>query len=159
MSERPTLLEVGRVDRPHGRHGDVLVRLLTNHDERLAVGSVLDGDGAPLTVRTAQRHKDRWLVRFDEVRTRDDAEAVSGTVLRAEAVVDDRASYWVHDLIGAEVVDADGVAHGRVTEVLENPASDVLVLDRGPLVPLRFATWDDDGRLVVDGPEGLLDAD
>ena len=49
--------------------------------------------------------------------------------------------------------------HGRVTEVLENPASDVLVLDRGPLVPLRFATWDDDGRLVVDGPEGLLDAD
>jgi len=45
--------------------------------------------------------------------------------------------------------------------VYDNPASDVLELDGGALVPLRFATWDRTAphgtrRLVVDGPEGLL---
>ncbi len=65
----------------------------------------------------------------------------------------------MHELIGASVVDADGVDRGRIEAVLENPASDVLVLESGALVPLTFAVgWDVRGeRLRVDTPEGLFD--
>lgn len=157
MTAEQPLLEVGRIGRPHGVRGELVVTLVTNHLERVDPGSVLDADGTPLTVVAARPHKgDRWVVRFAEASDRDGAEALVGRTLRAEPV-DDPDAYWVHDLIGATVVDVDGAVHGTVAEVLANPASDVLVLDSGPLVPLRFATWDADGRLVVDGPDGLLE--
>jgi len=152
------LLEVGRIDRPHGLRGEVVVRLTSNNLERVAAGAVLDADGRTLTVVAARKLKDRWVVTFAEVPDREAAEALGGQVLRAPAVEGDAEGYWVHDLIGAAVVDVQGADLGTVVEVLDNPASDVLVLSSGPLVPLRFAAWDEQGRLVVDGPEGLLDA-
>ena len=156
MADDRPLLEIGRLGRAHGLRGEIVVTLVTNNLDRVAPGAQLDADGVILTVESSRPHKDRWVVRFAEVADRDAAEALAGTLLRAEPVWDPDA-YWVHDLIGAEVVDVDGAAHGVVREVLANPASDVLVLDGGAMVPLRFATWDDDRRLVVDGPEGLLD--
>ncbi|MGH8917737.1 MAG: ribosome maturation factor RimM, partial [Actinomycetes bacterium] len=64
---------------------------------------------------------------------------------------------WVHDLIGAAVSDPSGRALGRVRDVEANPASDLLVLDDGTLVPLRFVTAHAPGRLTIDPPPGLLD--
>ncbi|MCC5950867.1 MAG: 16S rRNA processing protein RimM [Acidimicrobiia bacterium] len=151
------LLEVGRIDRPHGLAGDVVVTLVTNHLERLEPGSLLEAEGRWLEVLRARPAKHRFVVHFAGVDTPEAAAELSGTPLRAEAVQDDPDGYWVHDLVGAEVIDVAGQPQGMVTEVLSNPASDVLVLGSGVLIPLRFATWDDDGRLVVDGPEGLLD--
>ena len=46
----------------------------------------------------------------------------------------------MHDLIGSVVEDPDGVELGRVTGVEANPASDLLVLEGGGLIPLRFVT-------------------
>lgn len=152
---------MGRLGRAHGTGGEIVVRLLTNDAGRLDPGSVLDLDGRQLTVAASRPHQDRWLVLFAGVTSRSAAEALSGGVLRAEAVTGDPDSYWVHDLIGAEVVDAAGVPHGHVTAVVANPASDLLELSDGALVPLRFAQWDLNApgsarRLVVDGPRGLL---
>ena len=49
------------------------------------------------------------------------------------------------------------VEHGAVTSVEVNPASDLLVLDGGGLVPLIFVTERADGRITVDAPDGLFD--
>ena len=46
---------------------------------------------------------------------------------------------------------------GVVEAVEANPASDLLVLDTGALVPLRFVIRVDDGRIEVDAPDGLFD--
>ncbi len=140
--------------------------MLSNNPERLVVGARLvarvGGKDRVLVVEGARPHQDRWLVEFADVRGREGSEVLAGAVLLAEPVTDDPDSYWVHDLVGAEVVDADGTGHGSVVNVLENPASDILELDTGLLIPLRFAQWDPDApagvrRLVVDGPVGLLD--
>ena len=64
---------------------------------------------------------------------------------------------WVHDLVGAHVVEADGTERGTVTAVEANPASDLLVLDTGGLVPLRFVVFHEAGRVVIDPPAGLFD--
>jgi 16S rRNA processing protein RimM len=64
---------------------------------------------------------------------------------------------WVHELIGCEVFDITGASHGTVVSVQANPASDLLVLDSGALVPLRFVTGAEAGRLTVDVPAGLFE--
>jgi 16S rRNA processing protein RimM len=80
-------------------------------------------------------------------------------VLRAEAPADtDPDDLWVHELVGAAVVEADGTERGVVEAVQDNPASDLLVLDSGALVPLRFVTGrDPEGRVVVEVPAGLFE--
>ena len=109
----------------------------------------------PLVVRTSRPHQKNWVVGFDGVDSREAADELRGTTLFAEALAadaDDEDALWVHELIGARVVDADGVDRGCIEAVQENPASDVLVLDSGALVPLTFAVgWDVRGeRLRID---------
>lgn len=152
------LLDVGRIAKPHGVRGDVLVALMTERTSRLDPGSVLTTDRGPLTVVSSSRHQDKWIVHFEEITDRSAAEAWRGTVLRAEPIDDDEEDVlWVHELIGAEVVLADGTAVGTVVEVEANPASDLLVLDTGALVPVVFVTAHDEGRLTIDPPPGLLE--
>jgi 16S rRNA processing protein RimM len=152
----PALLEVARIEKPHGLRGQVVVRLLTNRVERLHPGTELSSPAGPLRVVAASPHADRWLVTLDGIDTREAADALRGTVLSA-APIDDPDELWVHDLVGAEVIDG-GVARGRVVEVQANPASDLLVLDTGALVPVRFVISVDPGtRIEVDAPAGLFD--
>jgi 16S rRNA processing protein RimM len=78
-------------------------------------------------------------------------------VLFAEAL-EDPEELWVHQLIGSRLVDQAGVDRGRVVEVLANPASDLLELDSGALVPVRFVTGVVPGeRVDVEVPDGLFD--
>jgi 16S rRNA processing protein RimM len=153
-------LEVGRITKPHGVRGEVLVLLTTDRVERLEVGSVLDTDRGPLEVVSAQPHHDRWIVRFAEIVDRDAAEAARGLILRADvAQVDalDDGELWVHDVIGATVVTVEGTVAGACVSVEANPAADLLVLDSGALVPATFVVAHEPGRIVIDPPEGLLD--
>jgi 16S rRNA processing protein RimM len=98
-----------------------------------------------------------WLARFAGVFDRDAAEALAGAELEAEALPIQGEGLWVHELIGSAVFGAAGEPRGRVEAVEANPASDLLVLDSGALVPLRFVVSAGEGRVVVDVPEGLFD--
>lgn len=158
MSERP-LLEIGRVERPHGVRGELVVRLVTNRVERLTPGTVLTSSAGPLEVTDARPFGERWLVRFAGVDTREAADRLRQVTLSAEAV-DDPDELWVHDLVGTELLDVAGTSHGRVVAVVANPASDLLELESGRLVPLHFVVEHVPGeRIVVDVPPGLLDDD
>jgi 16S rRNA processing protein RimM len=152
-----TQLEIGRIGKPHGLKGEVFVTLSTNRVERLDPGSVLTADGRALEVRHARPHQNRYVVAFVGVEDRHAAEALRGASLWADPI-DDPDALWVHDLVGAEVVDTDGARVGSVEAVEANPASDLLVLDSGALVPMRFVvSGPDDGRITIDPPDGLLD--
>ncbi|MBK9178933.1 MAG: ribosome maturation factor RimM [Acidimicrobiales bacterium] len=136
--------------------GEVIVELVTDRVERLAPGSRLRAGDAVVVVEAARPHQRRWIVSFEGVATRTGAEALHGTVLRAEPL-DDPAELWVHELVGAEVVEVDGRSRGRVTALQANPASDLLVLDTGALVPVRFVVDHAPGRVVVEVPPGLFE--
>jgi len=181
-NERP-LLEVGRIARPHGLAGEVVVALTTNRTERLAPGAELtcyqvaasSASGPPylpstpdargprshssvrkLEVRSSRPFQGRYLVEFEGVHTREAADELRGVLLVAVAVEDPEALF-VHDLVGSEVVEVDGTQHGTVVAVQANPASDLLVMEDGNLVPLRFVVGCEDRRLVVDVPAGLFE--
>jgi len=153
------VLRVGRVDKPHGLRGETVVSLSTNRDERVAPGTVLvlDGEGGrELTVLASQPFTHRWIVVFDNVFSREAAEEISHRDLYAEPI-DDADALWVHDLVGRNVIDQDGVSRGLITAVEANPASDLLVLESGALVPMRFVTATEDTTVRVDVPAGLFD--
>ena len=152
------MLEVGRVVKPHGIKGEVIVDLVSNRpDDRLAAGSVLSSDRGPLEVLTATPHQGRWIVAFAGIPDRNTAETFRGVVLSAEPLEDDDAALWVHQLIGSEVVDLAGRSYGPVEAVEANPASDLLVLSGERLVPLVFVVLKAPGRVIIDPPAGLLD--
>ena len=152
----PPLLEVGRIDRAHGIRGEVVVTLWTNRAERHEKGAVLVSDYGELTVAEARAFQKRWIVRFAEIGDRNTAESLRGQTLRAEPISDPE-ELWVHDLIGMVVCEADGTVRGKVEAVQENPASDLLVLESGTLIPLTFLVEQTADRLIVDGPNGLFD--
>jgi 16S rRNA processing protein RimM len=151
------LLEVGRIIKPHGIRGEVIVDLVTNRPEdRLTPGFVLSSDVGDLEVVRATPHQNRWIVTFAGVGDRNRAEELRGTVLRAEPIEGEDDTLWVHELIGAVVYDVNGLFYGRVAEVEANPASDLLVLPQG-LVPLTSVVRQEPGRVVIDPPEGLIE--
>lgn len=151
------LLEVGVIAKPHGLQGELVVKLITDRTERLSSGSELWTGRGPLRVVSSRPHQDRWLVTFAGVNSREAAESWSRVPLLA-AAIDDPDALFIHELIGLTVIDAAGVTRGSVVEVQANPASDLLVLDTGALVPLTFAVGQPDGGVLrVDTPDGLFE--
>ena len=167
---------VGRIGRPHGIRGAVVVGVRTDEpDLRFAVGSRLDTDRADvgtLTVAAVRWHSGTLIVRFDGVRDRDGAADLTGTWLSVDsgtlAPPDDPDEFRDHDLIGLSVQTTDGTAVGVVEDVLHY-GQDVLAIrphdgNAGEiLVPFVKAIVPDvdvaAGVLVIDPPPGLLNPD
>lgn len=157
-TERP-LLEVGRIVKAHGLKGQVVVDLWTDRVERLSAGGELSTPKGPLRVRSAHPHQDRFLVWFEGFDSRETADAWRGTVLSAPKLdTDDEDVIWIDELFGARVVDAHGLERGTVVDVEANPASDLLVLDSGALIPLTFVVAvEANTRIEINAPEGLFE--
>ena len=162
---------VGRIGRPHGIRGDVVVGVRTDEPElRFARGSRLDTDPAdlgPLTVAGTKWHSGELLVRFDGISDRDAAAELRGTWLIVDsATLDppaDPDEFRDADLVGLSVRTVGGATVGTVDDVLHSGQSvlvikspdgrDVMVPFVKPLVPdVDVAS----GFLVIDPPEGLL---
>jgi len=148
-------LEIGRISKAHGLRGDVVVSLLSDRTERLNSGAVLFADGEELTVVSSRPHQHKFLVLFEGYASRERAETLRGKLLTAPPI-DDPDTLWVHDLIDVDVFDIDGTLLGHTEAVQDNPASDLLVLEDGGLIPLTFFVELTEAGIVVDPPDGLL---
>jgi 16S rRNA processing protein RimM len=132
-------LVVALVRGVHGLRGDVRIEILTDLPElRYAPGAVLhrEGSAEPLTVAWSSPIADGpgWRIRFEEVRSRSEAEELKGVYL--EAVVGPeaepaRGSYFWHEIIGTPVTGTDGAALGTVREVYRSGGAEVFVVDGG----------------------------
>jgi 16S rRNA processing protein RimM len=168
-------LVVARIGRAHGIKGQVSVEVRTDEPElRLAPGAVLTTDPAsagPLTVADGRVHSGRLLLSFVGVNDRNGAEALRGTLLIAEVdpaqTPDDPEEFYDHQLIGLDVVLADGSPVGELAAVLHLPAQDLLSVKRPDgtetLVPFVHEIVPEidleHRRVVLTPPPGLLDPD
>ena len=167
---------VGRIGRPHGVRGDVVVGVRTDDPElRFARGSRLDTDPVgvgPLTVAGHRWHSGILLVRFEEISDRTAAAEIGGTWLLVDSSVlgalDDPDEFRDGDLVGLSVRTVDGTVVGTVADVLHH-GQDVLAIDPVAtggartgqiLIPFVKAIVPEvdiaGGVLVIDPPEGLL---
>ncbi|MFM8554533.1 MAG: ribosome maturation factor RimM [Acidimicrobiales bacterium] len=156
------LLEVARIGKPHGVRGDTYVTFTSDVASRHEPGSVLYVRTASgerrLVVERSRPEKDRHVVHFEGIDSREAVAVLTNSVLLAEPVAD-AASLWVHELIGSEVVEVSGTPRGRCVAVVANPAHDLLELADGSLVPVPFVVSCRDGVTTIDPPEGLFGLD
>ena len=161
------LLAVGRIARAHGTRGEVAVLPLSEVASRYEPGSILLlEDGRRLTVEASRTHQRRLLVKFAEVSDRTEAESLRGEtlVVRASSAPDlPEESFWVHEVVGLEVVTDDGRSLGRIREVQANPANDLWVTEDGTMIPAvrEIVSGVDVGArtVTIHAPPGLVDRD
>ncbi|PYQ08909.1 MAG: 16S rRNA processing protein RimM [Acidobacteria bacterium] len=167
------MVTIGRIVRPQGRKGEVVVEPLSDRPDRfpsLRQAFVAGDSGAarPVQVRDAWPHKGRFVLKLEGVDSIDEAERYRGLDLRIpeeDLSALPEGSYYHHQLRDLRVEDAGGREVGRVEDVMKTGGeADVLVV-RGAngetLIPLAdaFVRAVDlaGGRVVVLVPE-LLDA-
>lgn len=144
------LVSVGRVGRPHGVDGGFFVEDPSEREETFAVGAVLLAGGEPAKVVAFRRGSGgRPVIRLDRPVERGTELAVERATL--PRLADDE--FYTFELVGLSVEEEDGRLLGRVREVLQYPANDVLELDSGlslPLVEACVRSVDvEGGRIVV----------
>jgi 16S rRNA processing protein RimM len=167
-----SMVLVGRVARPHGLRGHVLVNPETDFvAERFHAGAQLwtrvEGRDEALTVAEARLEGPRPILAFDGYDSVEAAEGLAGAELRigeSELQALPEGSYYLHQLAGCRVETTDGTPVGTVARVEGGAGAAVLAVDgaRGEvLVPLAQEICvgiDVSARLIrVQMPEGLLE--
>jgi 16S rRNA processing protein RimM len=127
------LLAVGRVLRPHGVRGELLLEALTDFPERLAEKEVVYlGEAAvPHALKRARIHRTQLLIQLEDCVTLEAADALRGQLVQiqeAQAAPLPPGQYYQHQVIGLEVVTETGENLGSVTDILETGANDVYVV-------------------------------
>ncbi len=151
------LLEVARIGKAHGLNGQVSIHLISNVLERIESGSVLYlDDGREMRIKSSKQYKKHYLILFEGITSRTSVEAIVGKKLYG-VPIDDPDTMWAHDLIGSNVTDRNGKTFGKVTAIETNPASDLLVLEGGAIIPLTFLVEYEDQVIKVDIPSGLIE--
>jgi 16S rRNA processing protein RimM len=166
------LVLVGRIARPHGIRGHVVINPETDFvAERFRVGATLQTRGErgeeTLTVSAVRIQGGRPVVSFEGFTRIEDVERLAGQELRVpeEALqVLEPGRFYHHQLVGCAVETLDGEPVGTVERVEGGAGGSRLVVGgrRGEvLVPLAAAICveiDTDAKRVrINPPEGLLD--
>jgi ribosomal 30S subunit maturation factor RimM len=125
---------------------------------RTGKGAKLWVAGTWYEIASSKKSTDRWLMYFVGVTDRNVVERLTNSDVYGEPI-DDPSVVWVHELIGSVVVDTAGNNLGTCTGVIDNPAHPIMELDNGFLVPTPFIVSNENGRIEIDAPEGLFDAD
>ena len=163
---------VGRIARPHGIRGQVIVTPETDFvGERFRDGATFwtrsDRGDEELKVSTARVQNGRPVLGFEGFERIEDVERLAGLDLRIpedSLLPLDAGAYYVHDLVGCAVETTSGEPVGEVKRVEGGAGASVLSVEgrRGEvLVPLAAdicVEVDIAGRRIrINPPEGLLE--
>lgn len=132
-------LTVGEIVAPFGLAGEMKVRLETDFPDRFARLKQIclrraDGGARLYEIAGTRPHKGQILLKLQGVTSIEDAEALRNRLLQIrgeDAVRLPANEFYIHDLLGCEVVTAEGRALGPLTQVLRTAANDVYIIGTG----------------------------
>lgn len=123
------LLELGKVVAIHALKGEIRLQPWCDTPDFAAGFKKVYLDGDPIKVRSARPHKNIVIMQLDGINTPEAAQALVNKVLyiSRDQVKLPKGTYFVADLIGLKVVDADdeNIVYGELTEVSPTGANDV----------------------------------
>lgn len=165
-------LDIGIIINTHGVRGEVKVMPLTDNPERYTKlkSAFIEGPAGLVEYHLSgvKYFKNFVIVRFKEIENLDAAEGLKNKVLkidRANAVKLPKDSFFICDLTGCEVIEANGKVLGKLKDVLQTGSNDVYsVVDennREILIPALKSVVNEvsieNRRITVTLPKGLLD--
>ena len=161
--EKKQFIEAGRIVNTHGVAGEVKIEVWLDSPDFMKRFKRLYIDGQEKKVLSAKTHKDFLLVKPEGIEDVNAAMSLKGKtvyVARADARLP-KGAFFIQDIIGAAVVDENGQEVGKLTDVMETPASRIYVVQGEtehliPAVPEFIMSTDvDAGIITVHMIEGM----
>jgi len=164
----PEFLEVARVLRPLGVHGELKVEVWPPHTDDLSrVATLYIGDDRqPFNVEHVRVHGEALAIKLAGCDDRSEAELLRSQLIylhRADVTPLGPDRYYYHQIIGLQVVSIDGETLGEIVEIIETGANDVYVVhgERGEvLLPAHADVIKqidlEAGHMIVEVLDGLL---
>lgn len=127
-------LEVGKIVSTRGLDGELKVESWCDSPE--VIGKIenlyFDNGEKGIKVKSSRVHKNMILLHIDGVDSIEVAEKIRGKIIYAhrDDIPKENESYFIQDLLGAEVIDADtGIKYGKIKDVFPTGANDVYTVE------------------------------
>lgn len=162
-------LEAGKIVTTHGIKGEVKIMPYTDYPELLCEFDrlFLGKNHEEINVERSRVFKNMVIAKLEGYDTPEAAEKLRNKILymHRDDLELDEDTYFIQDLIGIEVSDADsGFVYGKITDVMQTGANDVYVIqgkDREYLVPaipeVVITTDIDENTMTIRPLEGLFE--
>ena len=153
---KSAFIEAGRIVNTHGVGGEVKIEVWLDSPQFLRRCGRVFLDGQERKILSGKVQKSFLIVKLEGVEDLNAAMALKGrtvTIAREDAPLP-RGGYFLQDILGARVLDEQGREIGRLTEVLERPASNVYVVQGEtehliPAVPEFILSTDPEAGVVT----------
>ena len=148
-------IEAGKIVNTHGVVGEVKIEVWLDSPDFMKKFKRVFADGREYKVIAARTHKDFLLAKLEGI---DDVNAAM--TLKGKTVKVDRedvklpgGTYFLQDIIGAEVIDENGNIVGVLKEIMESPSSNIYIVQGEtehliPAVPEFILSVDADAGII-----------
>ena len=129
----PEFLVVGKLGKPHGVRGEIVMDVYTDFPERLQQGVTvfIGAVHLPLLVNKCRPHTRGLLMSFDGYQAREEVAELRNQLVHvrtADRPSLDEGEYYHHELLGLQMIDEEERTLGTVERILETGANDVYVV-------------------------------
>jgi 16S rRNA processing protein RimM len=129
----PEFLVVGKLGKPHGLHGEIVMDIYTDFPERLQPGETVfvGPQFLPLQIIKRRSHTRGMLIFFAGCQTREEVAEFRNHLVyvrTADRPQLEMGEYYHHQLLGLQVIDEEGQILGLLERILETSANDVYLV-------------------------------
>lgn len=128
--DKKQYIEAGRIVNTHGIAGEVKIEVWLDSPQFMKRFKTLYSGDDKLSVTSSRVHKGFLIAKLEGVDDVNAAMALKGTdvyIDRRDAHLP-KGTFFVSDIIGAEVIDEAGSSVGKLVDVMETPASNIYVV-------------------------------
>lgn len=133
LEEEPVFVIIGKFRKPHGIRGEIRMTVLTDFPDLIEKGMTiyLGEKYQPYTINGLRWKGEDLLVSLEEMPDRTAVEIFRNIMVsvKSEDIPEpDEGEYYLHQLIGMEVITDEGENLGKLTEVILTGANDVYLV-------------------------------
>lgn len=128
--EKKQFIEAGKIVNTHGVRGEVKIQVWLDSPEFLKSFKTVYIDDTAVKVRGGKVHKGFLIAELEGVNDVNDAMALKNKTVfidRRDAKLP-RGAFFLQDILGAAVIDEDGNEVGKLTDIMETPASTIYIV-------------------------------
>lgn len=154
--EKQEYIEAGRISNTHGVAGEVKIEVWLDSPQFMKKCGRIFVEGKEYKIASAKVHKGFLITKLEGIEDVNVAMGLKGKtayIIRSDAKLPE-GGYFIQDIIGAKVRDEQGREIGRLTEVLERPASNIYVVQGEeehliPAVPEFIMSTDPEAGVIT----------